>query len=523
MDDLIPILSLMRSKGLRLWTEHGQVRYEALRGVLTPQEIATCQRLTPEAMACLQPISPDSSRSTPLAPRLPTDRIPLTFSQQWVWNVLDLERRPSTRSIAVALRLSGPLQVQWLSRSLTQLTRRHESLRTRVVLTEAVPWQVIGDPLESALDTIDLSGLTPERREKQAQTLAQHLVHEPYRVSVGPLFAARLLRLSAQEHVLVIAADHLISDYASLGILLRDLWTLYAQRPGQTSPALPVIAVQFADYAVWQYCTRRSWMEQHGAYWSRRLSGFRPLRLFEKGVVPALSSVRMTRLPIQIGERQTTLLRQFARRARTTMTLVVLAAYVASLSRVCNESDLLVAFIAMERSHPEIRHTVGYFATALLLRIVLQEEDDFLALLSRVTEEYGASCAHADSGRMLTQNPQPQFASNPRFNWIPAGLDVRSVYGRTDVGAVDPNDPTEIRQAAFDIPPRDDLDGRNGGPELLLSDAGDTISGALWYRADLIASHTATHLERNFTLFLDRMVTAPDARVRTAPVAAIPG
>ena len=443
-----------------------------------------------------------------IAARAPGEPVPLTFSQLWTWNVLGLEQTHSTRAIAVGQRLLGPLSPQLLSASFAALVRRHEALRTTIVVSAGVPHQHVAADHGYELELIDLRSLSSTARETRARDLAEQLAHEPIDVASGPLFAARLLNMGNDQHVLIVAMDHMISDGASVGILLRDLWSLYAQSARQLPFALAKIPLQFADYAVWEQKGHPGWVEQHGAYWNRRLSGAARLQLFPRVATPA-SRPKMESLHFEIEEALCGELRHLSRREGTTLAMSTFTAYVALCMRWCNTTDVVVSFVTMGRQFPALKHAIGYFGSSSFLRVQSRAEDNFLDLLRRVTQEYASVYQHADSGRLAVLAPTSDFAANPRFNWQPARFNSTS---STDTELL--QDPTlRLSQEPIDIAPRTDLDGRAGGPELMLGDSNGAIAGRFWYRADLYPSSAAGRFERSLRHFVNVMVTTPLTRI----------
>lgn len=510
MESVTDVLFMMRSKGVKIWTDNGQLRYQAARGALTSAEIDKLRALRAEIIAFFQQSSHLAATDPLPVPRLSSDRVPLTFSQQWTWNVLDLEKRHSTRTIAVAMRLAGRLNLESLRQSFIELVRRHESLRTRIVTVDGIPMQDIDEPGAYDLEIVELTQLPQNDREVEAKRLAEELVHEPFSVAVGPLFAAKLLKLADDNQVLVIAMDHMISDGASVGIVLRDIWTMYAQSVRGLPFSLPKMPIQFADYAVWQQQAHQWWMGKHGSYWRERLAGAQRVRLFADEGVAKATRIRMAMQSTRLGEILSTELRELSRRERTTPALSALTVYVALVLRWCNKADLVVTFLSTGRFHPEVENTVGYFAAPLFLRIKLHDDDSFLDLLRHVTKEYCAAYDHADSGRIAVQIPQPEFVSNPRFNWIPQEFNMNPA-GCIHNSELD--DAIRIEQCKFELTPCDGIDGRGGGVELVLSNTKSGVTGAIWYRADLFALSTIERFERNFRFFAEMLVKEPKARV----------
>ena len=444
-----------------------------------------------------------------LIPRPRDAVVPLTFSQQLTWRLRDLDRSDSTRSVAVATLLTGPLSPEALRQSFEHVAHHHEALRTRVIKVGAAVIQAIDEVTASPLDVVDATRVPRSEREREAQRKVEELAGEAYRISEGPMFRAVLVRLSDTEHVLGIAMDHLISDAVSIGILFRDLWTGYHQILRGASVILSPVQIQFADYASWQQHSHEWWRTKHGPYWQQRLAGARPLRPFAAHT-DETRAVKVTKCPFRIGATTTVRLRELCRVQHTSLAMGTLAAFIASLAQWCRTDDVVVALVSMGRPQPQIRNTLGYFGVLLYLRVDVKPDRVFQDLLAAVTSESLAAHEHADAGYVAAQNPVDGFSANPRFNWIPRHFGV-DPDGPTSAEAID--GAHRIEQRPLALTPRDDFDERGGAAELILTDEADGIAGSLCYRADRATPEEVERFTRLFCESLDRMAIDPRAPV----------
>ncbi|NPC86635.1 amino acid adenylation domain-containing protein, partial [Pyxidicoccus fallax] len=210
----------------------------------------------------------------PLRPVERTDALPLSFAQQRLWFLDQLIPDSALYNMPAPLRLEGSLDVAALERSLSELMRRHEVLRTSFPADADQPLQVIAPPAPFPLERVDLSALSAEAREAEARRLVEAECRKPFSLAHGPLLRALLLKLEAQQHVLVLNMHHIISDGWSTGVVVREVAALYeAFSQGQSSP-LPELPVQYADFAAWQ----RQWLqgealEAQFSYWRQQLAG----------------------------------------------------------------------------------------------------------------------------------------------------------------------------------------------------------------------------------------------------------
>src|SRR5215208_3859265 len=264
--------------------------------------------------------------------RLPRAELPLSFAQQRLWFLDQLAPGSAAYNLSGRLRLEGQLDVSSLEASLNEIVRRHEALRTIFSTHDGEPVQIILSELLLPLPLIDLSHLPTSERETAIRQLCEEEASQPFDLSTGPLVRARLLRLSklpGEEHVLLLSMHHIISDGWSIGLLIRELATLYEAYAAGTKSPLKELSLQYGDYAVWQ----REWLqgevlEQQLDYWRRQLGDgkwslelpadrARPAQLSQAG-----ASVKF-RLPVELSKR----VRELSKREDVTLYMTLLAAW----------------------------------------------------------------------------------------------------------------------------------------------------------------------------------------------------
>lgn len=457
-----------------------------------------------------------TSTKSAVLPRPPSSRVPLGFQQLALWKFFEVfGPLLNARYFAVVLRLRGRLNVEALRRSLAHVVRRHESLRTRIIVVDGVPMQEIDAAPEQALEILDVSAAGASM-ESEAKRLVEELVNEPIRADIGPLFGARLLKLADREYVFALALDHFITDHLSEHVLLRDIWTSYVQfllvRP--LSP--PPMPVQYGDYAIWQRGTHETWLAKHGHYWESRLEHAPPTCfLVDEDVQPA-ARLRYTQMQVSFGQTITERLRQLSKRYRTTLVMSVLTGYVALALRWRRNRDLVIGCMVSGRNCQELDNSIGFFASGLYLRIELSEGDTFADLMQRVMREFFAAHEHNDAARLAVPTPGLELRRNTIFNWLPR-LDGREsslleLQGSEDALSLEPFD---YRNRVFDI----ELENRTGilseDPGLMLSDPPEGISGFFFYRKDLFGVETMEKLGRNFRLVIEQMLDDPNRIVES--------
>lgn len=351
----------------------------------------------------------------PLLPRAPGCPVPLAGPQRRWWRHLAMYPGQNVGALGSAVRIAGSLDTELLRRSVVAVVARHESLRTRIASIDGKLYQHVDPPGDWQPEFVDLSALEPSNVTREARRIAEEFAEQKVDLFRGPLFKAALLKLSSCDHVLVLAAEHIISDAASFKILHKEIWSLYRHATPEASRALQPPAVQFADYAVWQDRTNEAWRMRHESYWREHLAHA------PRTVVPvdyATAEMRApTTLYVPFGKRLSERLREFARREGCQLPLVVLTAYACAMARWCEQRDLLLALISHGRHcHAQLREMVGFLAACVLLRVEVAPDDGFLDVLKRVRLEFDSAFFHYDFDRALEL--VPECTTQLGFNWI---------------------------------------------------------------------------------------------------------
>jgi hypothetical protein len=294
---------------------------------------------------------------------------------------------------------------------------RHESLRTRIVVTNRSPSQYVAPPREYHLDVVDLTHHSVAVAEHEAMSLVQTFLDRVIDPSVDCLFEATLWKLGESDYLLVLALDHIVADGISFGILNRETWELYNSGMEEISESLPPLRVQFPDYAIWQQRTYRAWMREYEAYWRQHLAGAESVQIPCDLCSNALGTPET--LHVTFGTSLSLKLREMARHQGTVLSMVVLAIYVIVMSRWCRQEDeLLLSYAFHGRSrHPELPGMIGPIVHALFLRITLIKGEPFRDLLVRTQMEVCSALGHLDFG--VVPDLLPDCLTEVSFNWQP--------------------------------------------------------------------------------------------------------
>ncbi|HLL48570.1 MAG TPA: amino acid adenylation domain-containing protein, partial [Longimicrobiaceae bacterium] len=443
-----------------------------------------------------------------LPPVVPVERraaLPLSFAQERLWFIDRLQPGGTFYNIPVALRLAGALDSAALERALGEVVRRHEALRTVFAESAGAPVQVIVPYAGFTLPVEDLSGTGAREREAETQRLVAADASRPFDLAAGPLFRAKLLRLGAEEHALLLCMHHIVSDGWSMDVLFRELAALYAAyQEGGESP-LPELAVQPADHAVWQReQLRGEVLERQVSWWMERLSGAPELlELPTDRPRPAVMSFRGAHEPIRFPLELLERLEALARSEGATLFMVVLGAFQALLSRYGGSTDVVVGTTIAGRTRRELEGLVGLFMNTLVLRTRLGGDPAFRETLRRVREATLGAYDHQEVPfeRLVSElRPERSLGHTPVFQVLfelhnTAGPGAVSLPGLV-IGGLD----TPGEMAKFDL-------------TVSLRATPEGIAGSLNYGTDLFDAGTARRMVEHLERVLEQAAADADTRL----------
>ncbi|HEX6910169.1 MAG TPA: condensation domain-containing protein, partial [Longimicrobium sp.] len=439
----------------------------------------------------------------PLVPVERTGALPLSLIQERFWF---LSSMPGSGSyvIPAVVRLGGALDVPALERALGEVVRRHEALRTSFGEADGAPVQVIAPFTGFALAVEDVSHLGPDAREAELLGRALDDAGQPFDLAAGPLFRASLLRLADDEHALLLAMHHVVSDGWSLGVFHRELAALYAAyRDGRESP-LDALPVQYADYAAWQAAQLRGdVLEAQLAYWRARLAGAPALlELPTDFPRPAVQAYRGGYEHLALGPELLQGLRALGRAEGATLYMVGLAAFQVLLARYGAGEDVVVGSPIAGRTRPEVEPLIGFFVNTLALRTDLSGDPPFREVLRRVRETTLGAYDHQDlpfEKLVAELQPERSLSYSPLFQVTFAADDALSSTLEMDGLRVEP---VEADAGTIKV----DL-------ALTLSPSADGLAAGLAYRTDLFEHATAARMLAHLRRVLEQAVADPAVRL----------
>ncbi|HZN09151.1 MAG TPA: amino acid adenylation domain-containing protein, partial [Pyrinomonadaceae bacterium] len=429
---------------------------------------------------------------------------PLSFAQQRLWFLSQLDPGLAAYNIAAAVRLVGKLDVDVLSRSLNEIVRRHEILRTTFNSVAGEPVQVIAPALTLHVPSIDLAHLADEARETEAVRLAQEEAERTFDLGNGPLIRALLLRLATDEHVLILTMHHIVSDGWSHGVVTSELGQLYeAGVNGRPSP-LPELPIQYSDFAMWQ----RGWLkddelDRQIRYWRKHLAGAPPsLDLPTDSPRPAQMNYRGATFVFQLSAEMSESLAALSRREGTTLFMTMLAAFKTLLRRYTSQDDIVAGTTVANRNREELEGLIGFFVNTLPLRTDFSGDPSFRELLAQVREVSLGAYAHQDLPfELLVEELQPvrDLGRNPLFQIV---FDLQNAPA------------PELELTGLTLHPYDFTCGTTRFDlELHLTSTPQGIAGALVYSTDLFTESTIRQLAERYRTVLEAVVADPERRV----------
>jgi acyl-CoA synthetase (AMP-forming)/AMP-acid ligase II/acyl carrier protein len=434
--------------------------------------------------------------------------LPLSFAQERLWFLDQYEPNSSVYNTPSALRLRGFLNIGALEQSLNEIIRRHESLRTTFTMVGREPIQLIASPVEFSLAVVDLRGHSEGEREEEAQRLVAEEAHRPFDLANGPLFRSKLLRLTEDDHVLLLTMHHIVSDGWSMGVLHHELSALYEAYTNHQISPLPELPIQYADYAMWQ----REWLQgevldRQLSYWKKQLEGIpAALNLPTDRPRPAVARHWGARQFFVLSKGLTEQLKALSRKEGVTLFMTLLAAFKALLYQYTDQTDLVVGSPIAGRNRPEIDGLIGFFVNTLVLRSNVSGNPSFRELVWRVREACLGAYAHQELPyQKLVEALQPKRVGNRRSL-------AQVFFAFQNVS----RPPLKIPGLAV-IPVRTDVGSAKALLTLFMWEVQEGLAGSWNYAADLFNSATISGMMKRFQTLLNAVVADPERRLLDLP------
>ncbi|MCW6050897.1 amino acid adenylation domain-containing protein [Lyngbya sp. CCAP 1446/10] len=442
-----------------------------------------------------------------------TDSAPLSFPQQRLWLLQQIDRTNPSYNEHGAIQLKGLLNVPALERSLNEIVQRHESLRTTFKMREGQPVQIISPSLTIKLPTVNLSDLPLSEQNNQIQQLTLEQSQSPFDLSQGPLLRWTLLQIGQQDYVLLVTMHHIICDGWSYGVMMRELAALYEAFSNSKASPLSELPIQYADFALWQQHSLKgevleTVLEKQIVYWKQQLGNTPPvLQLPADYPRPAVQTFRGARKTFSLTAELTKALKALSQNEDATFFMTLLAAFKILLYRYTGIEDVAIGSPIANRNMSEIEQLIGCFVNTLVLRTDLSGNPTFRELLSRVRQVCVGAYAHCDvpfEKLVETLQPQRSLSYTPlfqvMFTLLNTPTSVLELSGLT-VSSLESNNGT----AKFDL-------------SLYIEERGEESIATIEYNTDLFEAATIARMSEHFQHLLAGIVANPDRRVNELPL-----
>nr|UBH04475.1 NosC [Desmonostoc muscorum CCALA 125] len=499
----------LSKQGVKLWVEGEQLRANAPKGVLTPETRDLLAKNKAELILLLHKKKADTDTDLPLIKAERPQNLPLSFAQERLWLLNQLEPDNPSYNEQAALKLHGKLNVVALEQSLNKIIDRHEALRTNFRTINEQPVQIITDSLTLSVPIVDLSELPESEREIACQKLATTEANRPFDLASSSLIRASVVKLTELEHALVLTIHHIVVDGWSIGVLMRELATIYSALCNNLSPELPELPIQYADFTIWQ----RQWLQTEVLqtqldYWKQLLKN--APTLLELPTDRPRPAIQTFRGEIQYGKFSVELseaLANFTRQEGATLFMTLFAAYVTLLYRYTGSDDIVVGTPIANRDRLELEGLIGFFVNTLVLRTDLSGNPSFQQLLNRVRQVTLQAYAHSDlpfEELVKALQPQRDLSYTPLFQVMfvlqnapmseieLAGLTISSL-------------PAQSATAKFDL-------------TLSMQNTATGLVSVWQYNADLFDASTIERMRGHFQTLLEGIVANPIEQISQLPL-----
>ena len=508
---VVEFLSYLNSLEIKLWLEEDKLKYQAPQGVMTAeikQEIGTRKSEILDFLSREAQPSPNSPESV-IIPVSRDEDLPLSFAQQRMWFLYQMDSQNPAYNECPAIRLTGNLNIDILEQSLNAIIQRHEILRTTFPMVEGKPIQKIAPFLKVNLLKVELKDLPIEKVE---EIVAQEL-QKPFDLTQSPLLRFTLFDLGYEDYILVPVIHHIIIDGWSKGILFKELSSFYQALLSNSTASLPKLPIQYADFAVWQ----RQWLQGEVLanqlnYWKKQLAAAPPLlELPTDKPRPPIPSFRGSSICFKIDSDVTEKLKSLSQKSGVTLFMTLLATLNTLLFRYSSQKDILVGTPTANRNRQEIEPLIGFFVNTLVMRNSLEGNLSFSELLQQVRNVVLESYANQDvpfeqvvDGLQIERS----LSYNPLFQ-------VMFALQNTPLTALDLPGLRAKSMAVENVRVKFDL-------TLILeeieTEQGTYLEGYWEYNGDLYTAERITRLMGHFQTLLKGIVTNPQQKVGELPL-----
>jgi amino acid adenylation domain-containing protein len=438
-----------------------------------------------------------------------TDPLPLSFAQQRIWFLQQLEPDNPFYNEQIAIHLTGLLDVVSLEKSLNEMMQRHEALRTTFKMVEGQPVQIIASNLTLSLPVVNLCQLPEAQRQAEIQHIATEQSQRLFDLVNGPLLRWTLLQIGKQEHVLLFNMHHIITDGWSLGIIIRELSALYQEFTTGKPASLPELPIQYADFAVWQrQQLQREKLESQLSYWKQQLNDAPPLlQLPTDRPRPAVQTYRGAKQSFWVHKSLTQSLQALSQKSKSTLFMTLLAGFKILLYRYTGQKDIIVGSPTANRNQAEIEGLIGCFINTIVLRTDCSGNPTFEEFLCQVRKMMIGAYVHQELpfGKLVEElQPERDSKYNPIFQVSFNLQNTPKVKFEMSELTMTPFEVEQTR-ALFDL-------------HLNLTETNSGLEGFWEYNTDLFEPATIERMSKHFQTLLEAIAANPQQRISELPL-----
>jgi amino acid adenylation domain-containing protein len=510
MRSIVDLLGHLRSRNVALSLDGDSLKCSAPQGVLTPELRQELGSRKPEILAFLR-ASRESlrNREPGLVPIERSGPLPLSFAQQRLWFLNQLDPDSAVYNIGAALCMQGHLEASAVERAFAKIVERHEDLRTSFIQVNGTPQAIIGDGRDWTMRSVDVRHLSDDGPDSELAKYTARVTQQPFDITRGPLFRAHLLIAGPEKYVLVVTMHHMISDGWSIGVFVREFAELYRAYVAGGEPSLPPLAFQYVDFAAWQ----RKWLEsgelaRQLPYWKKQLAGAPPILGFPADHRrPQTELFRGCRSKMIVPRQIVSGLEQLGHRHDVTLFMTLLAAFKVLLARYTGQDDIVIGSPSANRSRAELSPIIGFFVNNLVLRTDLGGDPSFIELLGRVREVTLRSYEHQDvpfDQLVHALRLERSLDHSPLFQvmFILQNFPIEDL--KLDGLVMTPME-LEVETARYDLTV--ELFPREGELHVYFD-----------YNADLYEPETITRIQQHFLAVFDSVLANPEQKLSSIPL-----
>lgn len=445
----------------------------------------------------------------PILPQSEGGKLSLSYAQQRLWFLDQLQPNSALYNIPIALRLEGRLNISALEQSLQTIIERHEALRTNFMTVDGEPTPIIHSETTWTISVVDLTHLSTGEQKTEAHQLAQQQANQPFDLARESLIRVTLVQLNQTEQWLLLCMHHIVSDGWSMGVLVEELAALYkAYSQGEPDPLMP-LPIQYTDFAIWQ----REWLQadirqRQLSYWQKQLADAPELLVLPTDRPrPAVQTFVGAHQEFRLSAELTSQLNQLSQQQGVTLFMTLLAAFDTLLYRYSGQSDILVGSPIANRNHSQIEGLIGFFVNTLVMRTSIEGNPSFSELLTQVREMAMDAYAHQDLPfEMLVEALQPErdLSYTPLFQVLFA-LQNQTLSQVDLTGLTASPLKVETGTSKFDL-------------SLSMENRADGLVGVWRYSTDLFDASTIDRMTGNFVTLLEGIVANPQEKISQLPL-----